>query len=169
MIKTILYKGNTYPKFQSEGFAAKFAFPFAQQVCTGLGVDVGCMKKEWAFPSSIPVDIDLPGGFHALNLPYNEIGYDYIFSSHCLEHLENWVDALNYWIDRLKSGGILFLYLPDMDSQVYWQPWNNRKHIHYLTPEIIARYFEANKDRFENVFVSGVDLNCSFTIIAEKV
>jgi SAM-dependent methyltransferase len=167
-MKTILFKGNTYPKFQSEGFAAKFAFPFAQQVCNGLGVDVGCMKPEWAFPNAIPVDIDLPGGFHALNLPYNSDGFDYIFSSHCLEHLDNWVTALDYWIERLKSGGILFLYLPSMDEQLYWQPWNNRKHIHYLTPEILARYFEANKHKFENVFISGSDLNCSFTIIAEK-
>ncbi len=167
-MKTIQFKNQTYPHFQAEGFAAQFAFPFAQKVCSGVGVDVGCMKKEWAYPGSIPVDIDLPGGFHALNLPYRPEGYDYIFSSHCLEHLDNWVDALNYWTDQLKEGGILFLYLPNMDEQFYWQPWNNRKHIHYLTHEILTRYFEANKNRFENVFISGTDLNCSFTIIAEK-
>jgi len=56
-----------------------------------------------------------------------------------------------------------------MDSQVYWQPWHNRKHIHYINREILARYFESNKYKFENVFISGSDLNCSFTIVAEKV
>lgn len=167
-MKTLTFKGKTYPQFQAEGFAAKFAFPFAQQVCHGYGVDVGCMKKEWAFPGAIPIDINFPGGLHALNLPYNPDGFDYIFSSHCLEHLDNWVDALDYWTDQLKSNGILFLYLPDMSNQEYWQPWHNRKHIHYLTPGILALYFEANRHKYENVFISGSDLNCSFCVIAEK-
>lgn len=167
-MKIIEYKDHVYPHFQAEGFAAKFAFPFAQQVCFGTGVGIGCMKSEWAFPNSIPVDICLPGGFHALNLPFKPDGYDYIFSSHCLEHLDNWVDALNYWTEKLTSGGILFLYLPNMDSQIYWRPWNNRKHVHYLTPEILTLYFDDNRSKYENIFISGTDLNSSFTIIAEK-
>ena len=34
-MNTISYKNKTYPKFQSEGNAAKFAIPYAQQVCSG--------------------------------------------------------------------------------------------------------------------------------------
>jgi predicted SAM-dependent methyltransferase len=166
-MKIIEYKGNTYPHFQSEGFAAQFAFPFAEKLCKGIGVDVGCMKKEWSFPGSIPIDIDLPGGFHALNLPFNSDGFDYIFSSHCLEHLENYVSALEYWHSRLKPGGILFLYLPDMNHQSYWRPWHNRKHIHYLFPEFMRLYAE-DVQLWENVFVSNTDLNASFYFIAEK-
>jgi predicted SAM-dependent methyltransferase len=166
-MKIIEYKGNTYPHFQSEGFAAQFAFPFAEKLCKGIGVDVGCMKKEWAFPGSIPIDIDFPSGFHAENLPFNSDGFDYIFSSHCLEHLENYVSALEYWHSRLKAGGVLFLYLPDMNQQVYWRPWHNRKHIHYLFPELMRLYAE-DVQLWENVFVSNTDLNASFYFIAEK-
>lgn len=163
-MKTINFKGINYPYFQSEGFAAQFAFPFAQKVCTGIGVDVGCMKKEWSFPNSIPVDISFPDGLHALNLPDN---LDYIFSSHCLEHLENWVTALEYWHSRLKIGGHLFLYLPDMNAQVYWRPWHNRKHVHYLFPELM-RLYAKDSGIWENVFVSDTDPNSSFYFIAEK-
>jgi predicted SAM-dependent methyltransferase len=46
---------------------------------------------------------------------------DYIYSSHCLEHVDNWIETLEYWIKNLKDGGILFLYLPDF-SQKYWRP-----------------------------------------------
>jgi SAM-dependent methyltransferase len=163
-MKTINFKGIEYPHFQAEGFAAQFAFPFAQKVCTGNGVDVGCMKKEWSYPGSIPVDISFSDELHALNLPDN---LDYIFSSHCLEHLENWVEAIEYWHSRLKVGGHLFLYLPDMNSQVYWRPWHNRKHIHYLFPELMRLYAEGST-LWESSFVSGTDLNSSFYVILEK-
>ena len=56
-------------------------------------------------------------------------------------------------------------YLPDY-SQEYWRPWNNRKHHHIFTPEIIKDYMIANG--YNNVFTSGVDLNSSFMVVGEK-
>ncbi len=163
MIELIQYKGKTYPKFQSEGFASKFIFPFAKEVCKGVGYDIGCMKPEWAFSGAIPIDLSFQDGFHANNLP--EKGVDYIFSSHCLEHIPNWVDTLDYWIkDILKPKGVLFLYLPDY-SQEYWRSWNNRKHCNMFSPQIIEDYL---KDRgCQNIFKSGIDLNNSFAIFCE--
>jgi hypothetical protein len=163
MIETITYKGNIYPKFQSIGNASQFALPFAKHVCKGVGYDIGCMKEEWSFPDSIPIDISFENGFNALNLPKKNI--DYIFSSHCLEHIQNWVDVMDYWFDTLKTGGILFLYLPDF-SQVYWRPWNNRKHLNIFSPQIIEEYM-IDKG-YKNIFKSGVDLNNSFMIFGEK-
>lgn len=163
MVETLYYKGETYPKFQSEGNAAQFAIPFANQVCKGRGYDIGCSKLEWSFPKSIPIDPAMNPEYHAMKLPYNEV--DYIFSSHCLEHVDHWVNALDYWYENLKKGGVLFLYLPDM-SQVYWRPWHNRKHVHVFTPEILYNYFYDKG--FKNIFVSGRDLNNSFMIFGEK-
>lgn len=162
MIETIEYKGNKYPLFQSTGNAAQYAIPYAKQVCDGIGVDVGCNKIEWSFPGSYPVD-PVINEYHALNFPYENL--DYIFSSHCLEHLNNWTDVLDYWTGKLKVGGVLFLYLPDY-SQVYWRPWNNRKHVNIFTPGIIRDYMI---DRgYTNVFNSGVDLYNGFMIFGEK-
>jgi hypothetical protein len=163
MINTIKYKDKIYPEFQSKGFAAQFAIPFAKHVCSGVGVDIGCMKPEWAFPGAHIVDPAI-NEYDALNFPWSDL--DYIFSSHCLEHVYNWVDVLDYWSSKLKSGGTLFLYLPDY-SQVYWRPWNNRKHLNIFTSEIIANYLE---DRgYINIFKSGVDLNNAFMIMGEKI
>lgn len=163
MIDTIDYKNNVYPKFQTLGNASQFAIAYAKYVCIGEGVDVGCMKPEWAFPGAYIVD-PIINEYDALNFPWSNL--DYIFSSHCLEHVYNWVDVLDYWSNKLKSGGTLFLYLPDY-SQVYWRPWNNRKHLNIFTPEIIADYLE---DRgYTNIFKSGVDLNNAFMIMGEKI
>lgn len=163
MIDIIEYKNSEYPKFQSEGYASQFAIPYALHVCKGIGYDIGCMKKEWSFPNSIPIDLSFDDGYHALNLPKKDV--DYIFSSHCLEHIDNWVSILDYWYDCLKPSGTLFLYLPGY-SQTYWRPWNNRKHKNIFTPEIIMDYLTDKG--YKKIFVSGIDLNSSFMVMAEK-
>jgi len=163
MVNTIDFNGMLYPKFQTEGFAARFAFPFAQQVCKGEGYDIGCMKPEWSFEGSTPIDLSFDDGYHATNLPKQNV--DYIFSSHCLEHIVDWVGTMDYWYETLKPNGTLFLYLPDY-SQEYWRPWNNRKHVHIFSPTIIKDYL-INKG-YKNIFVSGVDLYNAFMVMAEK-
>ena len=164
-MKTIEFNNIIYPYFQCEGNASQFAIPFAKHFCKGVGVDVGCNKIEWSFPGSIPIDPTLVQGYHAMNFPILENGLDYIFSSHCLEHVDDWVDVMNYWYDSLKCGGILFLYLPDF-SQEYWRPWNNRKHKHIFNYNIINEYMISKG--YNNIFYSGVDLNNSFMIVGEK-
>jgi hypothetical protein len=162
-MNTITFNNKTYPRFQSEGNASQFAIPYAKHFCSGVGVDVGCNKLEWSFPGALPVDPVL-NDFNALNFPYENL--DYIFSSHCLEHLDNWVDVLDYWTSKIKIGGVLFLYLP-FYSQEYWRPWNNRKHKNIFTPEIIKDYMEHKQ--YKNIYTSGIDLNDSFMTVGEKV
>lgn len=160
---TILYKGVAYPKFQSLGYASQFAIPFAKHFCTGYGYDIGCNRREWALPGSVPIDLGFSDEWHADNLPKSNV--DYIYSSHCLEHIPNWIDTMNYWYDTLRVGGVLFLYLPHYDQE-YWRPWNNRKHIHAFTPQIIIDYMT---DRgYNNIFSSERDLNHSFVVVGEK-
>ena len=162
MINTIIHAGKSYPEFQSKGNAAQFAIPFAKHVCKGTGVDVGCNREEWKYPGAYAVDPEI-NEYDALNFPYDNL--DYIFSSHCLEHLNNWVDVLDYWTSKLKSGGVLFLYLPDY-SQTYWRPWHNRKHLNIFSSTIIKDYMHDNG--YTNIFSSGVDLNNAFMIMGEK-
>ena len=162
-MKTIEFNGTQYPHFQAEGNASQFAIPFAKHLCKGIGYDIGCMKPEWSFPGSTPIDLDFDDEWHATNLPDNKV--DYIYSSHCLEHINDWVNVLNYWDTKIKHDGLIFLYLPDY-SQEYWRPWNNRKHVNILNPTYIKDYFEHLL--YSNVFVSNIDLNNSFMVIAQK-
>lgn len=165
-MEVIEFRGEIYPGFQSTGNAAKFAMPFAREVLpTGIIFDIGYSKEEWKFPDSVGIDMKDGDGYHAMNLP--NIQADGIFSSHLLEHLDNWVDVLDYWTGRLKSGGVLFLYLPDY-SQHYWRPFYNRKHRSCFEPHIIRDYFKAS-GHYHKIFVSGVDAYNSFTAFAEKL
>jgi SAM-dependent methyltransferase len=159
----IEYKGKKYPKFQSEGNASQFAIPFAKHICKGKGVDIGFHKEDWKFPGAIGADlIDTTNSYHAMSLP-NDL--DYIYSSHCLEHLPDWVAALEFWALMLKKGGNIFLYLPHPDQE-YWKPWNNRKHLHALYPESVKECLESFG--IKDVVVSERDLNHSFSVIGGR-
>lgn len=159
----IRFNNKEYPKFQSLGNAAQFAIPYAKHVCVGDGLDIGYGKPEWKFPGAFGVDINDRNEYSATSLPDKLV--DYIFSSHLLEHLDNWVDVLDYWSSKIKSGGVLFLYLPCY-SQEYWRPWNNRKHKNIFTQEIVRDYMSSNG--YSNIYYSGEDLNNSFMIFGEK-
>ena len=159
----IEYKDEFYPLFQTLGNASQFAIPYALHYCNGTGYDIGFCKEEWKLPNAVGIDLSLNNGYHANYLPDENI--DYIYSSHCLEHVENWSRTLEYWISKLKTGGILFLYLPDF-SQKYWRPWNNRKHNHCLTPDLIYNF--CSDMNMKNIYKSGIDLNNSFMIVCEK-
>lgn len=165
MINTIHFAGKDYPAFQTNGQASRFCMPFALEVCKGVGFDIGCNRADWSFPGSILIDKAIDPAHDAMDLP--KLNVDYIFSSHCLEHLPDWVGALNHWTERLRSTGTLFLYLPD-ESQEYWRPYNNRKHLHQFRPQMLFDYL-VSTNKYHKIFVSGVDAYNSFTVMAEKI
>ena len=163
MTDFIEFAGEKYLAFQAEGNASQFSIPFAKKLCKGVGVDIGFGKESWKYPGAIGADLlDTSNDYHAANLP-NEL--DYVYSSHCLEHLPDWVGSLEYWLSCLKTGGSLFLYLPHR-SQKYWRPWNNRKHLHVLDPEIVSDCLLSFG--VSHVQYTGVDLNNSFIVYAIK-
>lgn len=154
------YKNNIYPNYIKDGNACHFIIPFAEKFCKGKGLDIGGYL-DWTFPNSTPINVTINDEFDAYNLPKKK--YDYIFSSHTLEHLPLYVKALEHWKTRLKKNGVLFLYLPHPDME-YWNPQNNRKHYHLFDPLNLVKVL---KDLgYSNIISSDRDLYWSFSIIA---
>lgn len=160
----IEFKGEFYPEYQAKGNAAQWIMPFAKEWCKGNGLDIGCNREEWALPGSTMIDLTFDDDYHAMNLPDGP--FDYIFSSHCLEHISDWIGALEYWATKLISGGTLFLYLPH-ETQKYWHPVNNRKHFHSFNQNDFDKYFDESK-QWSHFYSTGSDLNNSFCVIFTK-
>jgi SAM-dependent methyltransferase len=153
------YKGQLYPDYLKRGNAVNFIKPFAEKFCIGNGLDIGC--GDW--PLSWAQPIEKRYGGDAMNLP--EGPFDYVFSSHCLEHLPDTVSALEHWQSRLKQGGVIFLYLPHPDME-YWLPQNCRKHLHSWYPEQMAALLRDIG--FVNVIHSQRDLAWGFAVVGVK-
>jgi ADP-heptose:LPS heptosyltransferase/predicted SAM-dependent methyltransferase len=92
---------------------------------TGRGLDVGCGPYK-AFPHFIGVDNYTDTGkfgikmkpdvvANADDLGWKDEHFDFVFSSHLLEHLEDPKKALAEWWRVIKVGGYLILYLPHKD------------------------------------------------------
>lgn len=154
------YKDKLYPNYIKHGNACSFILPFAQQFCKGSGLDIGGFDT-WVFPGARPINIVINDEYDAYNLPDKK--YDYIFSSHTLEHLPDYVGALEYWKEHLVKGGVLFLYLPHPDM-TYWNPQNNRKHNHLFQPEHIKDVLETID--YSDIIFSGRDLYWAFSVVA---
>jgi predicted SAM-dependent methyltransferase len=110
------YKGVFCPEYLFTGNAASFILDKAYKYCQGKGIDIGAGK--WPLRGAIPIENDEYQNAYKLdNFPDGSL--DYVFSSHCLEHLDRWQDALRLWIKKLRINGILFLYLPH-ESMRLW-------------------------------------------------
>lgn len=132
------YRGVLYPEYLKHGNASQFIAATAAHFCKGRGLDVGA--GEWPLPGATHrIDKGKLDGKTALSGADYLLGedWDYIFSSHCLEHMENPIKILEHWKSKLRLGGTLFLYLPHPDM-VYWRPQNCRKHLHSWYPEQMA-------------------------------
>lgn len=156
------YLGSRYPAYLKTGNANAYIEPFAKQFCVGNGLDIGGFSS-WVFPGARPINIVNDDEWDAFKLPGS--GYDYIFSSHTLEHLPDYVGALELWRDSIRDDGILFLYLPHPDME-YWLPQNNRKHLHIFRPPDIVRTLEDLG--LKNVISSERDLGWSFAVVGQK-
>jgi len=59
MMEVVEHAGKIYPKFQTNGNAARFAMPFAKEVLSGKGLDIGCNRAEWAYPGAKMIDLEI--------------------------------------------------------------------------------------------------------------
>jgi len=154
------YNGKAYPNYIKEGRACDYIIPFASQFCTGDGLDIGGTLEAHFIGAKI-INTNLNDGYHATNLPKGK--YDYIFSSHCLEHIQNYLETLLYWRGFLKENGVLFLYLPHPDME-YWHPRNCKKHRHIFAPQVMELALKGLG--FKDLFITGRDLYWSYAVVA---
>jgi SAM-dependent methyltransferase len=109
---------------------------------TGRGADIGCGHYEKIVPEAIGMDAE--GADINMDLndppPFPHGSLDWIWSSHCLEHLHNYPLVLRHWWDAIRPGGLLGLYLPHRDY--YDNAWN-ADHKHAFLPEHITEVIEA--------------------------
>lgn len=114
-----LYKGGFYPDYLTVGGASHAIFKEALKFCRGAGIDIGA--GLWPLPTAVPVDIWRGEGAGKTIDDFRDGSLDFVFSSHCLEHIADWRKALEGWVNKLKNGGVIFLYLPHPACAI-WHP-----------------------------------------------
>ena len=96
---------------------------------------------------------------------------DFVYSSHLLEHIENWQAALAEWWRILRMDGHLVLYLPHADLYPHvGTEGANPDHKHDFLPEDIIKEMEKHWgwDLLENQVRNG-GTECSMLLVFKKI
>jgi SAM-dependent methyltransferase len=84
---------------------------FWSGVLGGYGIDVGCGDDPAPFAA---VHFDKKNGdANKLHEYFSTNEFNYLHASHCLEHMDNPMEALGSWIKVVKPRGYLVIVVPD--------------------------------------------------------
>lgn len=109
---------------------------YVARYLVGRGIDIGAGADSIGqYRSLFPLmrDVkawDLADGDAMLMDGVSDESYDFVHSSHCLEHLIDPNIALKHWIRICKKGGYLLITVPDEDlyEQGVWPSTYNTDH-----------------------------------------
>jgi SAM-dependent methyltransferase len=129
-----------YPLRDAEGFFKRFM--------SGSGIDVGYGggSRETVLESAHGIDKGSPG-YDGVHLPYESNTLDYVYNSHCLEHIPNdtLLSTLREWYRVLKVGGHLIICVPHQflyEKKRTLPSRYNEDHKRFYTPASLMREIE---------------------------
>jgi len=151
------------PGEAGKSYSRRVRTGFFERYCSGAVVlDVGFTgydnpDRKAALPHAIGVDLDYPG-YDGLRLPFDDQSVDTVFSSHCLEHIDDEQSALRDWFRVLKIGGFLVCMVPNLALyEKRRQPpsaWND-DHKRFYSPAslllAVERALEVNSYRLRHM------------------
>lgn len=156
-------KSKLYPDYLKRGNMSQAMQSLAKKYCQGKGIDVGA--SNWPIAGARPIENKKEENAYKIQEKDNSL--DFVFSSHCLEHLDKWGAALKEWHRVLKNQGILFLYLPHPTCEM-WLPQVNKYHKWSPDPKIVSEFLEKELKMKIKDITYLPDAFMSFMIIAEK-
>jgi len=110
---------------------------FVEKYFVGLGIDVGAGSDPFSkylhlFPGvSQCRSWDVADGDGARLASVDDGSYDFLVSSHCLEHLDKPEFVLRNWLRVVRSGGYIVVTVPDWDMYERRQ-WPSRHGVGHL-------------------------------------
>jgi len=106
----------------SKCYEQRLQLGFFDRYLKGYGIDIGSGADCLRLPNHNPVvSFDKPNGDAQYMVRYDEDTFDFVYSSHCLEHLNNPIKALRSWHRICRPDGYLYVVVPD------WTLYEKRK------------------------------------------
>jgi SAM-dependent methyltransferase len=135
--------GKTYQLKVASGFIQKYlSGPFVLDVGFRGHMD-GSVPIT---PDAVGVDLDFPS-YNGTTLPFSDESVDAVFSSHMLEHVENYGAVIRDWHRVLKVGGFIVCVVPHQflyEKRAHLpSKWNN-DHKRFYTPSSLLGEFEES-------------------------
>jgi SAM-dependent methyltransferase len=145
-------RGRPVGKESRKSFDAKIESGFWARFVTGpeildIGFQGGAVVGEVVpiLPGAVGVDLDFPG-YDGRTLPFANGSQDAVYSSHCLEHIPDYVHAIQEWHRVTRVGGHIITVVPSMHlyerRRRMPSRWNG-DHKRVYSPSSLLAEFEA--------------------------
>lgn len=134
----------------SKTYLDKIENGFFDKYMNGVGLEIGPKGYiNGAMPilnTAIGIDLDFPG-YDGRTLPFPDQSQDYVYSSHVLEHIQDYKQAIREWYRVTKVGGHIITVVPHM--YLYEKKLNkpsryNEDHKRFYTPSSLLQEFESS-------------------------
>lgn len=132
----------TYQDKLTSGFFGKYML--------GKGCEIGYAGY---LPGVVPIldgctgyDLNTPG-YNGSHIPVSDNFYNYLYSSHCLEHISDYKSALKEWFRVVKPGGYLIIVVPHRDlyeKRLALPSRFNGDHKRFYTPASLLLELESS-------------------------
>lgn len=130
-------------------YAMKIANGFFDRYLSGnaileIGYKGGIDGAVPIVPQAIGIDVDYPG-YDGATLPFPDESQDGIYTSHCLEHIGDYKNAIREWYRVLKSGGHLVIVVPHQylfERRLKLPSLSNSDHKRFYTPASLMNEIE---------------------------
>lgn len=123
---------------------------FFDKYMKGKGLDIGYAgyvgSVEPILPGAIGIDEGYPG-YDGVTLPFEDNSQDYVYSSHCLEHIPIYAKALSEWHRVVKVGGFIVIVVPHQflyEKKVGLPSIWNADHKRFYTPASLLKEVEMS-------------------------
>ena len=134
----------------SRTYKHKIESGFFDRYMSGNGLDIGYKGYiggiDPILPDAIGVDLDYPG-YDGKTLPFDNNSFDYVYSSHTLEHIEDYKNAIQDWYRVVKEDGHVIISVPSAYTyeKKYTLPsrWNADHKRFYGPAHLLAEVAEA--------------------------
>lgn len=130
----------TYDEKFENGFFAKYM--------SGLGLDIGYAGYTQGvlpiLPTALGIDTSYPN-YDGITLPFRDETQDYVYNSHCLEHIDDYKAVLQDWHRVTKINGYIIIIVPHQflyeKKKNLPSRWNG-DHKRFYTPASLLREVE---------------------------
>jgi len=123
----------------------------------GRGLDVGAGEDVLKIPGVEVKGWDLPDGDAQKLSGVRDDEYDFLYSSHCLEHLVDVEESLQNWFRVVRPAGWLYIVVPDyiLYEKMTFPSLYNTDHKNTFSLSL-PRFKTGRENHFTNVEISRI-------------
>ena len=138
---------NSYQRYIEEGFIKKY---LSGPNVLDIGYRGYVQDVVPVVPQAVGVDLDYPG-YDGTTLPFADASQDAIFTSHVLQHIDDYRSSLRDWFRVIRVGGHMIIAVPHQflyEKRMQPPSRFNADHKRFYTPGLLMLQIEEALDPF---------------------